>query len=697
MRKFGELIVKHRVLVIIISVLLLIPSFLGFVGTRVNYDILSYLPEELETMRGQKIMEEEFSTAGTGMLMVKNMPSKDVVKLKEEIDKVKGVNKTIWVSDVMDTSIPKEMIPEKFKSMLYSKDTTLILIKFDENSASGETFDAINDIKKITGKKAFLAGMSSIIHDTRELSEKETAFYVFIAVVFAIIVLTLSMESTIVPFIFLLGIGFPIAYNFGTNYFLGEVSYITKALAAVLQLGVTMDYSIFLLHRYEEEKSKNSNREEAMSEAIASTFVSIAGSSLTTVAGFLALCTMQLGLGKDIGLVMAKGVVLGVLSTVTTLPALLMFFDKPIHKFTHRTMLPEFNKVSNFVVKHHNILAIVFALLFVPFIYAQSNTDVYYNLDETLPKDLDSIVATNKLKEDYNMTSTNFIIIDKKVPSYKVKEMIGKIEKVDGIEKVLGYDDLIGAAVPEEFIPKDIKEIFKKGNHSLIIANSKYKAARDETNAQIEEVNKIIKSYDKNGIIAGEGPLTKDLIEIADKDFKSVNISSTIAIFAIILVVFSSLTIPIILVLAIELAIFINLGIPYFTGTELPFIASIVIGTIQLGATVDYAILMTSRFKEELENGFDKFEAMRISIKESSKSIITSALTFFGATIGVYAVSKMELIKSLCFLMARGAIISMFSIIFMLPPLLIIFEKVISKTTRNWNKSSKKNSKEQLA
>jgi len=688
MRKFGKFIVKNRILVLIISIALLVPSVMGIIGTKINYDILSYLPEELETMKGQHILEDDFSIAATGMLMVKDMPSKDVLSLKEQIEKVNGVGDVIWVSDVLDISIPSQMIPKKFKNMCYAKDTTLMMIKFKENTASQETFTAINEIKRLTGKKAFLAGVSSIIHDTRELAEKETPLYVVIAVIFAIIVLTFGLESTLVPFIFLVGIGFPIIYNLGTNYFLGQISYITKALAAVLQLGVTMDYSIFLLHRFEEEKTKTNDREEAMTNAIASTFVSIAGSSLTTVAGFLALCTMKLGLGKDIGIVMAKGVILGVLSTVTTLPALLMFFDKAIHKYRHRTLMPSFNKVSNFVVKYNKVLGVLFVLIFVPFLYAQGKTAVYYNLDEALPKNLDSIVATNKLKADYKMTTTHFILINKNVPSYKANKMISEIEKVDGIETVLGYDDLIGSSIPANFIPKDIKDVFKKGNYSLVVANSRYKAARDEENAQIDEVNKIVKKYDKKGLVVGEGPLTKDLIEIADKDFKSVSVASNLAIFLIVLGVFSSLSIPVILVLAIQLAISINLGIPYFTGSVLPFVASIVIGTIQLGATVDYAILMTSRFKEELGNGLDKFEAMRVSVKECSKSIITSALTFFGATIGVYAVSKMELIKSLCLLMARGAIISMFSIIFMLPPLLIIFEKVISKTTRKWKSSS---------
>lgn len=684
MKKFSDFIVKKRVLVIIVSIALLVPSLLGMIGTRINYDILSYLPKELDTMKAQDILQNDFNLAATGMLMVQNMEEKDVVKLTDDIEKLDEVSEVLGVRNILDLGIPKEMIPEKFKKMCYAKDTTLLMVKFKGNTASDETYKAINKIKKITGKRAFLGGMSAIVHDTRELTESETPLYVLVAVFFAIIVLSMGLESTVVPFIFLLGVAFPIVYNLGSNYFLGEISFITKALAAVLQLGVTMDYSIFLLHRFEEEKGKVDSREEAMSNAITSTFSSIMGSSLTTIAGFLALCTMNLALGKDIGVVMAKGVVLGVLSTITTLPALLMFFDKAINKYKHRMLMPSFEKVSDFVVKHNKGIAIAFIIIFIPFFYGQNNAKVYYNLDESLPKDLDSIVSTNKLKEDYKMTTTHFILINDKIPSHKVNEMIRKIEKTDGIEIVLGYDDLLGSSIPENFIPSKIKETFKSGGYSMLMANSKYKAATDEENNQIKEINEIIKSYDEKAVIAGEGALTKDLIEIADKDFKNVSVASNLAIFIIILIVFKSVSLPVILVAAIQFAITINLGIPYFTGSIIPFVASIVIGTIQLGATVDYAILMTSRFKEELDNGYDKFDAMKISVRECSKSIVTSALTFFGSTIGVYVVSKMELIESLCLLMARGALISMISIICILPALLIIFEKFVSKTTIKW-------------
>lgn len=686
-KKFADFIVKRKILVLIVAIALLVPSLLGIIGTKINYDILSYLPSELDSMKAQVILEGKYDLAATGMLTIENMVDKDIVKLCDEIKVIPGVSDVISVRDVLDIGIPKEMIPEKFSKICYSENSTLVLIKFTNNTSSEETFEAITEIGKVTGKNAFLGGMSAIVHDTRELAEKETPFYVLVAVVLAIIVLATGLESTIIPIIFLVGIGFPIAYNLGSNYFLGEISYVTKALAGVLQLGVTMDYSIFLLHRYDEEKNKCDTNDEAMSNAIVSTFSSILGSSLTTVAGFLALCTMELSIGRDIGIVMAKGVVLGVICTVTVLPALIMYFDKAIHKYQHRIFMPKFDKVSRFVVKHNKLIAIAFVILFIPAIYGQANAKVYYNLDQSLPKTLDSIVGTTKLKENFDMTTTHFILINDNIPSYKVNTMIEEIEAVNGIKNVIGYDDLLGASIPDEFIPESIRNIFKNGGYNMLVANSEFKAAEDAENDQVEKVEAIIKSYDKNGLMAGEGPLTKDLIEIAEKDFTHVNIASIVAIFLIILVVFKSISIPIILVLAIELAISINLGIPFYTGTVLPFVASIVVGTIQLGATVDYAILMTNRFKEELNNGHDINESITIAIKECSKSIISSALTFFGATFGVAIVSEMELIESLCALMARGALISMACIIIILPALLIIFEKVINKTTIRWREN----------
>lgn len=697
MKKFGRFIAKNRILVVVISILLMFPALYGMISTRINYDLLTYLPQNLDSMKGQEILDKKYSDAATSMLIIEDMEPKDIVKIKEKVSKVEGVNKVIWVDDVLDTTIPKEILPDEARKSFYSGNSTMLIIKFNESPSSENTQQAITDIRKLTNKQCFLSGMSAIVKDTKDLADKETPFYVLLAVVFSVIVLSLTMKSVIIPFIFLLAIGIAILYNFGTNIFFGQISYVTKALAAVLQLGVTMDYSIFLLHRYDEEREKLDDKNEAMADAISNTIVSITGSSLTTIAGFLALCVMTLALGKDIGIVMAKGVVLGVISTVTVLPALILIFDKPIHRFSHKTILPEFDKVANLVTKKYKAFIALFLLLFIPAVYGNNHTKVYYNLDESLPKDMESIVATNKLKKEYNMTTTHFILVNDKLEGYKVKEMVDKLEKVDGIEKVLSYDKFIGSSIPESFIPKDIRDIFKQGGYNLILANSKYKAARDEENAQIDEVNKIVKSYDKGAMVAGEGPLTKDLIEIADKDFKHVSVVSIAAIFAIILIIFKSISIPILLVSAIELAIFINMGIPFYTGTTIPFIASIVIGCIQLGATVDYAILMTTRFREEIRNGYDRFEAGKITVKGTAKSIVTSGLTFFAATASVGIVSNMDLIKTLCGMIARGALISMGVILFILPSILIVCEKFISVTTMKWKNGEQQKLDEKTA
>lgn len=688
LKRFGNFVAKKRILILIISLILLVPSVIGMIKTRINYDLLTYLPENLDSMKGQQVLDKTYNNAATGFLIVSGMQSKDVVSLKDKISEVNGVEKVIWINDIVDTSIPSDILPKELKDTFYSKNSTMLMIKFKENAASIDTQNSIGNIRKIASKDCFLAGASAIVKDTKDLSDKETPFYVLLAVILATLVLMLTMESTMVPFVFLIGIGISILYNLGSNIIFGEISYVTKALAAVLQLGVTMDYSIFLLHRYDEEKAVRDNREDAMAEAISKTIVSISGSSLTTIAGFIALCTMKLSLGVDIGLVMAKGVLLGVLSSVTILPSLILFFDKPIHKFRHKTILPEFKKTAKLVTNKYPLFIIIFLISFIPAIYGQNHAKVYYNLDDSLPRNLPSIVATNKLKSDYNMITTHFIIINKSVPSYKVREMVNKIKNLDGIENVIAYDDIIGPNLPQNFVPADITENFKKGNYNLIIANSKYKAARSDENLQIDNINNIVKSYDKNGYVAGEGPLTKDLISVADKDFKNVSYASILAIFAIILIVFQSFSIPVLLVSAIELAIFINMAIPYYTGTTIPFIASIVIGTIQLGATVDYAILLTSRFREEMRNGLNKFDAMEAAVSGSAKSIVTSALTFFAATFGVGLISKMEVIKSLCSLMSRGALISMAVIIFILPSILLVTEGVVSKTSRNWIKTA---------
>lgn len=684
MNRISKFIADHAKSVIVVSLLLLIPSVIGFINTRVNYDLLSYLPQNLDSTKGEDILDKTYSDASIGIVIVEGMENKDINILKDKIEEVDGVTTTLGLTDVLDESIPKDILPDEIKNQLYNEDSTMFVIKFDGAPGSDSTINGISKVKKILNKQCFLSGMSAIMEDTKELAEHEAPFYVLIAVALSIVVLLISMESTVVPIIFLVSIGIGIVYNLGTNLFLGEISYITKALAAVLQLGVTMDYSIFLMHRYDEERGKWSTKEEAMTQAIKATMTSISGSSLTTIAGFLALCTMDLALGKDIGVVMAKGVVIGVICAITILPAFVLVFDKAIHKFKHKTIIPEFKKVSTLVTKHYKAFIVAFFVIMLPAFFGQANAKVYYNLDETLKPDMSSIVALNKMKDNFNMTSTHFIIVKDDIKSYKMKEMTDRIENLEGVTTVLSYDKFIGPNIPEDFIPRDIKEIFKQGGYNLLLVNSEYKSASDELNNQILEMTDIVKSYDEDAMVTGEGALTKDLTTIADQDFKNVSVASIVAIFVIILIVFKSVSIPVLLVSAIEFAIFINMGIPYYTGTVIPFVASIVIGTIQLGATVDYAILLTSRFREEIRNGYEKKEAMRIAVQESAKSIVTSGLTFFGATGGVALVSDMALIKSLCFLMARGAIISMIVIIFVLPALLLVSEGIINKTTKGW-------------
>ena len=684
MNRISKFIADHAKSVIVVSLLLLIPSVIGFINTRVNYDLLSYLPQNLDSTKGEDILDKTYSDASIGIVIVEGMENKDINILKDKIEEVDGVTTTLGLTDVLDESIPKDILPDEIKNQLYNEDSTMFVIKFDGAPGSDSTINGISKVKKILNKQCFLSGMSAIMEDTKELAEHEAPFYVLIAVALSIVVLLISMESTVVPIIFLVSIGIGIVYNLGTNLFLGEISYITKALAAVLQLGVTMDYSIFLMHRYDEERGKWSTKEEAMTQAIKATMTSISGSSLTTIAGFLALCTMDLALGKDIGLVMAKGVVIGVICAITILPAFVLVFDKAIHKFKHKTIIPEFKKVSTLVTKHYKAFIVAFLVIMLPAFFGQANAKVYYNLDETLKPDMSSIVALNKMKDNFNMTSTHFIIVKDDIKSYKMKEMTDRIENLEGVTTVLSYDKFIGSNIPEDFVPRDIKEIFKQGGYNLLLVNSEYKSASDELNNQILEMTDIVKSYDEDAMVTGEGALTKDLTTIADQDFKNVSVASIVAIFVIILIVFKSVSIPVLLVSAIEFAIFINMGIPYYTGTVIPFVASIVIGTIQLGATVDYAILLTSRFREEIRNGYEKKEAMRIAVQESAKSIVTSGLTFFGATGGVALVSDMALIRSLCFLMARGAIISMIVIIFVLPALLLVSEGIINKTTKGW-------------
>lgn len=684
MKKLSQMIAKNRVVILVLAFILLIPSAFGYFNTKVNYDILSYLPSDLETRQAQAILKEQFGCGSLAMLIVDDMDNKDVEKLKEKVEEVQGVNEVIWINDALDISVPMEILPSSVKDMLFSDNSTLMIVKLSESDADIDTQKAVQEIRDITGKQAFLSGIAGVIKDTKDLADKEAPIYILIAVILSLIVLALTMESFLTPVIFLLSIGIAIAYNMGTNIWFGDISYITKALSAVLQLGVTMDYSIFLLHRYDEEREIQKDNTSAMAVAIEKTIGSIAGSSLTTIAGFLALCIMKLALGKDIGFVMAKGVVFGLICTVTVLPALILVFDKGIHGFKHKTVLPKFEKSSAWVIKHHKVLVLIGALILIPALIGYKKTDVYYNLDESLPKDLPSIVANNKLKAEYNMMSTNIILVNEDLDAYKVNEMIKELKGVDGVTSVVGLEDILGARIPESFIPEDLLSKIKNGGYEEIMLNSKYKAASEDVTTQLKEINNIVKKYDPEGLVGGEAPLTNDLINIADTDFKMVSFASIIAIFLIILIIFKSPVIPIVLVLAIELAIYINLGVPYYMGTSIPFIASIVIGTIQLGATVDYAILLTSRFKEELAKNKDKNEAMRISLQGSTRSIVTSALTFFGATAGVGIISDMEMISSLCTLMARGAIISMFVILFILPGILLLCEKIIVKTSKNF-------------
>lgn len=684
MNKVSKAIAQSRMLILVIAFLLLIPSVLGYLKTDVNYDILGYLPDELDTRIAQSILKDDFDCGSLGMLIVENMENKDVSKLKEEVKKVEGVNDVIWIDDAIDLSVPKEILPEDIRDIFYSENSTLMIIKFAGTDASTETEKALSDVRKIAGKQAFLSGVAGVIKDTKDLANKETPIYVLIAVILSIIILSITMESYVIPIVFLSSIGIAIIYNMGSNVIFENISYVTKALSAVLQLGVTMDYSIFLLHRYDEERESRENKVEAMANAIEATIESVVGSALTTVAGFLALCVMDLALGKDIGLVMAKGVVIGVICTITILPALVLTFDKVIHKYKHKNILPTFQKSSSFIIKHHKVIVLISLLILIPAAIGKEKASVYYNLDESLPDNLPSIVANDKLKNEFNMVSTNIILVRDDLDRYKVKEMVKELNNVDGVTMAAALESVLGSRIPENFLPNELLEQVKKGGYEGIIVNSKYKSATNEVAVQLDEINEIVKKYDPEGLVGGEAPLTNDLVTIADSDFKKVSIFSIVAIFLIIMVIFKSISVTVLLVLAIELAIFINLGIPYYTGTTIPFISSIVIGTIQLGATVDYAILLTSRFKEELSNTNDKKEAMIKALQSSSRSIITSALTFFGATAGVGIISELEMISSLCVLMARGAIISMLVILFVLPGVLLMFEGIIVKTSKSF-------------
>ncbi len=677
-------IVRHRKLVLVLAILLLIPALLGTAATRINYDILTYLPPELDSMLGEVALENDFNLASTGMVTVEGLPLGELLSMKAEMEQVEGVEQVFWLSDVIDPAIPQEMLPEAIQQAMYGENATLMLVRFSAPSASESTMNAVDQLKSLLREHSFIGGMSVILQDTKALVDKEMPLYILCAVGASLLVLFLAMESTLVPLLFMLGLLFPILYNFGTNYFLGQISYITQALSTVLQLGVTMDFSIFLLHRYEEEKARSENKEQAMAKAIQNTFSSITASSLTTIAGFLALCTMRLTLGRDIGIVMAKGVALGVVCTITILPSLILTFDRAVEKHRHKAVIPQLKKVSQFVSKHPGSILAVFLVVMVPFTIAQSKTSVYYTLFDSLPQDLAGIVGTNKLKDDFGMTTSHFILVDEDINGEDLKALCADLKEVDGITQVASVSEFLTPGFSMDMLPESIAQLAQSGGRKLILANSEYKSGTDELTAQLNEMNSLLKAADPTGVITGEGAMTKDLIEIADVDFAHVNVASIAAVFLIILLTFRSGSIPVLLVVSIESAIFVNMGIPYFTGTSLPFIASIVIGTVQLGATVDYAILMATRFREERQQGKAPREAAQIACQYCSQSILSSGLTFFAATIGVAAISRMELLKSICLLISRGALISMFVIIIILPCLLQLLDPLIRHTTLHW-------------
>lgn len=682
MKRFGKFIVKFKIPIFILSILLLIPSIVGILTTRINYDILSYLPGDIETMVGQDILVDEFGTGAFSMYVVEGMSEKDVLKLKTKIEAVDHVKTVIWYDTLLDVSVPMSLLPDKIYDAFNSGDATLMAIIFDTTMSADETMDAIEEIRAISDKQCFLSGMSAINTDTKNIANEETPVYVAIAGLLTCLVLGLTMDSFLIPVLFLVSIGMAILYNLGSNIMLGEISYITKALSAVLQLGVTMDYSIFLWHSYEEQKERFAeDKNRAMAHAIASTITAVVGSSITTVAGFLALCFMSFTLGLDLGIVMAKGVVIGVICCITVLPSMILIFDKALEKTRHRSLLPEFKRLTPFVTKHYVIFAMVFLVLLVPSIYGQTHTKVYYNLDETLPKDLPSIMANDKLKEDFDMNATHMILVSKDLPSYKVNELLADVEKIDGVKWALGLQSILGPTIPDSMIPDSVKEVLENDTWRLLLVNSQYKTATPEMTVQCDTLNEVLDRYDEKAMLVGEAPCTEDLIRITDNDFKVVNAISIGVIFLIIAVVFKSVSLPILLVAVIEFAIFINMGLPYYTNTSLPFVASIVIGTIQLGATVDYAILMTTRYRKERYSGHTKVEAIQIAHQTSIKSVISSALSFFAATFGVGVYSRIDMISSLCSLMSRGAIISMFVVLFILPSIFMIFDKVIVNTS----------------
>lgn len=691
MQKFGRGVVKLRVPILIVSVLLLIPSIFGFVSTRINYDILSYLPSDIETMKGQDIMLDEFGKGGFSLVMLDGMEDKDVEKVKEKIEKVDHVCDVLWYDTLADVSLPKEVLPDDIYDFFNTDNSTMMAVFFDEATSADGSLEAVKEIRSIAGEQCFVSGMSSVVEDIKDLTMQEAPMYVVIAVILTSIILALTMDSFLIPLFFMLSVGMAIVYNMGTNFIQGEISFITEALAAVLQLAVTIDYSIFLWHSYKEEKEKHpGDNKEAMAVAIGKTITSVVSSSITTVAGFLALCFMSYELGMDMGIVMAKGVVIGVICCITVLPSMILVFDKALEKTMHKDLVPSLEKPSKFIIKHHAAFIVLFIVVLIPAVYGQINTNVYYNLTDTLPKDLNSVIANSKLDEEYHMATTHMLLVDADMQPKEVNSMLDEMGKVDGVSFSMSLDTLIGPSIPREIVPESVTKILKSDKWQLMLIGSEYKVASDEENAQIDELSKILKSYDKDGMLIGEAAATKDLIDITDHDFKVVNIVSIAAIFIIILIALRSVSLPIILVAVIEFAITVNMGVPCFTNTTIPFIASVVIGTIQLGATVDYAILMTTRYKTERNAGKDKHEAVTIALSTSMKSIMVSALGFFASTFGVGVYSSVDMISQLCTLMSRGAIISMITVICILPSMLMLFDKVIINTTMGMKKKENK-------
>ncbi len=694
MRKFGKGVVKLRIPILIISLLLLVPSVFGIIKTRINYDILSYLPKDIETMKGQDILMDEFNTGAFSICVVEGMDNKGVSALRKQIEAVPHVKTVIWYDSIADLSVPMQILPDNVQEKFVDGEDTMMMVMYDTSMSSDETMEAVKQIRTLADKQCFVSGMSAVVTDIKDICREEMFAYVAIAAVLSCIILALTMDSFLAPVFFLLSIGMAILYNLGSNMVSGEICYITQALAAVLQLGVTMDYSIFLWHSYEENQERfPEDKKRAMSHAISNTLGSVMSSSTTTVAGFVALCFMTFTLGMDLGIVMAKGVLIGVVCCVTVLPSLILVFDKPISKTKHRPIIPDIGKIAPFVIKHYKIFVVIFLIVLGPSLYGYTHTGVYYDLAGTLPKDLPSIQANDKMNETFQMNATHILLFDSQMSQKDAGRMKDEMEAVDGVSAVLGLESVVGPSVPLEMIPEQAKEKFMSDNYQMMMISSEYKVASDEVNDQITELNAIVKKYDSTGMLIGEAPCTKDLITITDKDFKVVSVVSIVAVFLIILLTFKSVSIPIILVAVIEFAIFINMGIPAYTGTTLPFIASVVIGTIQLGATVDYAILMTTRYKKERNCGADKQEAVTIALSTSVSSIVGSALSFFAATVGVAFYSKIDMIGSLCTLMSRGAIISMFVAVFILPAMFMVFDKVICATSIGFGPGKKKKTK----